>query len=216
MIELEVHLETEPEFCFDAESLREVEGCFGRDTFLAPNDFAYQLFGATHLFGKRSLRKPPRVVLLSKDVPRNCPDDRGSYEFSGSHSVVVFDVDDDEQVAEFVLFELQNQAKLVIEADRPLVLTVSLQLLVVKALEIAELTLVGDRADDRPGGRRRGSAGLALRRAALEVVIGHHFGDAHRELLAGRDVQKLVRPVRIGVRPEQAGDEKLRARELLA
>ena len=41
MIELEVHLQIEPEFRFDAESLREVESGFGRDTFLAPSDFAH-------------------------------------------------------------------------------------------------------------------------------------------------------------------------------
>jgi hypothetical protein len=63
--------------------------------------------------------------------------------------VVVFDVDHDDQITEFVLFEFQNQSKLVIEADGPLVLTVSLQFLVVKALEMAELTLVGDCPDDR-------------------------------------------------------------------
>src|SRR5687767_9654076 len=84
-IKLEVHLEAEPEFRLDAESLREIECRFGCDALLSANDFAHQLFRPTDFFGERSLRETTRVELLPKNVPWEGPNDRGSCEFSRSH-----------------------------------------------------------------------------------------------------------------------------------
>src|ERR1700722_9312428 len=44
-------------------------------------------------------------------------------------------------------------------------------------------------------------------------VVGDYFGDAAGQPLSGRYMQELVGPVRVRMRPEQAGDEKLRLRE---
>ena len=46
-------------------------------------------------------------------------------------------------------------------------------------------------------------------------MVGQHQGDAGGELLGVLEMEELVRSVGVGVRPEDAGDEELSAREAL-
>ena len=47
-------------------------------------------------------------------------------------------------------------------------------------------------------------------------MVREHLGDHRRDALAGRDVQKFVWTVRVGMRAEHAGDDELRLRKLFA
>jgi hypothetical protein len=85
LVELEVYLEIEPKFCFDAEGIREVERGFCGDAFLSAYNFAHQLFRPPDRFGKRSLRQTTRLELLSKNFAWYRPDDGHACEFSRFH-----------------------------------------------------------------------------------------------------------------------------------
>ena len=47
-------------------------------------------------------------------------------------------------------------------------------------------------------------------------MVGKHLRDDLRDPAAGRDVQEFVGAVRVGMRPQHAGHDKLRLRETLA
>ena len=60
--------------------------------------------------------------------------------------------------------------------------------------------------------RARASGRATL--ARLPRVIGEHLRHARRQLARRLDVQELIRPMRVRVRAEHAGDQELRAREI--
>src|SRR3569623_1784614 len=77
------------------------------------------------------------------------------------------------------------------------------------------------RTRTRASGPRREPRSRATRREPRATLLllrvsGEHVGDAQRELARGRDVQGLVRTVRVRAGAEDAGDAELGLRKLLA
>src|SRR5882672_9627764 len=63
-----------------------------------------------------------------------------------------------------------------------------------------------------PPQKRRGCPTVLL--IVFVRESGDYIGNARGQLLRVADVQELVRPVRVRVRPKHAGDEELRLRKL--